>query len=101
MIHSGRKLNTPIRGISATAEREWPARLTAILGSIVFTVFLVLSLGHSEESANTGKVDPSAIPVLAPVSTAEDAPDSPVAADESSIWYFLEAAIARLIYGER
>lgn len=101
MIHSGRKSSTPARGISAPRECELPARLTAVLGAVVFTAFLTLSLIRPEESTNAGKVDPSALPVIAPVSTAEDVPDSPAAAEEGSFWYFLESAIARLIYGER
>lgn len=101
MINSGRKPSTPARGISAPRDCELPARLTAILGAVVFTVFLTLSLIRTEESANAGKFDPSALPVIAPVSTADDVPDSPAAAEEGSFWYFLESAIARLIYGER
>ncbi len=77
------------------------ARLTAILGVLVFTVFLCTSVERAEEIQDvSGTFGEGAYQVFAPVGGNIDIPDDAIAENDGSIWSYLESVIARLIYGE-
>ena len=116
MIQSGRGIkkqktsqtNTEYTPIS---ENKRAAGLTAILGSLVFTVFLCLSAGGGGAAERTAtSFGDGAYQVFAPSSdetgnqenfSETEAPRDAMAEKENSIWYYLESVIARLIYGDQ
>lgn len=96
MINSGRKRQTVQNHRTTTAA----ARLTAILGAVVFAVFLCSSLARSDTSTNVSTdFGEGAYQVFAPTDAPID--EEAGAMEDDSLWAYLESVIARLIYGER
>ncbi len=98
MIQSGRR-----RTIPATADNRHnhhAARITAIIGILVFTAFLCNSVVNDNEakiaSADFGE---GAYQVFAPTDTVPSDDMDTSATEDSSIWSYLESVISRLIYG--
>lgn len=102
MIKNGReKKDTPPPEFH-TSENRRAAKLTAILGTLVFTVFLCLSAGDTTEVQDVGNsFGEGAYQVFAPVGATTETPEDAIAASDGSVWSYLESVIARFIYGER
>ena len=116
MIQSGRGIKNQQKTKTDTkyapiSENKRAAGLTAILGSLVFTVFLCLSAGTGSAAERTGtSFGDGAYQVFAPASeeagnqenpSETESPRDAMAEKDDSIWYYLESVIARLIYGDR
>lgn len=98
MINSGRKR----RSVSPTVSHSPHGRaagLTAIIGSLIFTVFLCLSVN---DGATAQPVDYTAEGVCQVFLPVDGTPleENASAVSDDSIWAYLESVISRLIYGE-
>ena len=120
MIYSGRnrKSGESSAGENAGGYLDQPDKsrrmsgLTAFLGTLVFAVFICLSVDQKPpaEALNDG-----AYQVFAPAEDSEKDSDTEITTDTDnfkkpenvmadggdSVWYYLEAAIARLIFGSQ
>ena len=100
MIQNGRKRKiSPVS--SDTRGTYHTARITAIIGIIVFTVFLYTSVGNDRTAEKVShNFGDGAYQVFASADTAPAEDTSTSAPDDSSIWSYLESVIFRLIYGD-
>lgn len=97
MIKSGRNLRDIPQKNSTDGTRA--ARLTAILGTLVFALFLCFSVNDSTGSRDVSVTfGEGAYQVFAPADAPIDEEASAV--EDGSVWAYLESVIARLIYGE-
>ena len=98
MITSGRQ-NSPKHTSTPSASIRG-ARLTTVAGALIFTVFLCSSVANIPETQMTDSAfGDGAYQVF---STVDETPEEDASAvSDSSVWAYLESAIARLIYGER
>ncbi|MBE6708360.1 MAG: hypothetical protein E7578_03850 [Ruminococcaceae bacterium] len=98
MIHNGRRRTLPTT--ADNRHNRYAARITAIIGVLVFTAFLCTSVENDNEtkivSADFGE---GAYQVFAPTDTAPSDDRDTSATEDSSIWSYLESVIFRLIYG--
>lgn len=100
MIHTGRHPK-PAPSPEKSRDTRLMARLTAILGTVVFTVFLCTSVNDTAEVEDVGSFGEGAYAVFAPVDGTADQgePEDVIAVEDGSVWAYLESIIARLIYG--
>lgn len=115
MIQSGRKANKPTtpnenKHYVSLGESRRTAGLTAILGTLVFTLFLCLSTGENTEAKDVGNsFGEGAYQVFAPTDEVETVTEfsdtegqkEAIAVEDGSVWSYLESVIFRLIYGDR
>jgi len=102
MIHSGRrKKETPKYTVQSENGIHRSAKLTAILGALVFTVFLCSSADSiPEDKQSSVPLAEGVVQVFAPVgNTPEEQKDASIVKD-SSIWSYLESVIPRFIHGD-
>ncbi len=98
MIQSGRKKHTSPEKKQYVFTRS--AKMTAILGMLVFTVFLCSSVKSAENIRETGNFGDGAYAVFAPAEDASAVPENTFAKEDPSIWTYLESVISRLVFGE-
>lgn len=100
MIKSGRNPSPKQR--HTTHRNIRGARFTAFFGAVIFTVFLCSSVTDKTETQMTDYgFGEGAYSVFASADTPVTADTDTSAVQDSSIWTYLESAIARLIYGDR
>lgn len=101
MINCGRNSRKPSPEFSSDAYIPRSARLTAILGILVFTVFLCVSVDRNDGVDAANVFGEGAYQVFAQASGDADPPEDAFNEDDASFWMYLESVIARFIYGDR
>lgn len=99
MINSGRSRE---RGApeSHHSRHGREARLTAIIGSLIFTVFLCLSVNTDTSIRSVDHTSAEGVcQVFLPVG-GTSVEENASAVSDNSVWAYLESIISRLIYGE-
>lgn len=100
MIKSGRNPSSGHSPIPSTNTRG--AKLTAVAGALIFTVFLCSSVADEMDAQPTDSAfGEGAYQVFAPSDDSAKNEEDASAVKDDSVWAYLESAIARLIYGER
>ena len=103
MIYSGRKTKKNETRAPSISKNIRPAKLTAILGILIFIVFFCSSVSGpiSEENAVQNSFGEGAYPVFAPVDETEKPQTDVGVIEDTSIWSYLESVIAQLIHGNK
>lgn len=101
MIQSGRRRKTAPATAADAGVNYRAARITAIIGIVVFGIFLYTAAGNERtaESVSNNFGD-GAYQVFASADTTSTEDKSTSAAEDSSVWSYLESVIFRLIYGD-
>ncbi len=102
MIRSGRT-RQEIQKIANTPETRLSARIAAVVGVIVFAVFLCSSVDSAPTERQVSTVfGEGAYQAFASADgTVSDEGKDAAVVEDGSIWSYLESVIARFIYGER
>ncbi len=102
MIQSGRKRKIKHKALYEADAFPKSAKMTAVLGILVFTVFLCVSAGTDGNTSNVGNTfGEGAYPVFGPAEDTVQTPEDAFVEADQSIWGYLESVISRLIYGDR
>ena len=98
MINSGRKRGS-VSPTVCHSRHSREAGLTAIIGSLIFTVFLCMSVKGGTPAQPVDYTAEGVCQVFLPVG-GTSVEENASAVSDDSIWSYLESVISRLIYGE-
>lgn len=101
MINCGRKLRktSPEHCKIVTVPRS--AKLTAVLGILVFTVFVCASADRSVKTDTATVFGEGAYQVFAETGGRAEPPKDAFNEEDGSFWTYLESVISKFIYGDR